>query len=198
MPNFFKFAILLLALAVSGCAVKRFISTVTEEPKVPIKVLDVYWNPVPPGVFKITKYARGYQPVIATGDRMEGEKSTREIYGVFQKGFQTQFRQAALAKGIPEVSVVMVSQAHLPSPIAGRHQLFVNVASLEFGCNGPTCVPSVKLEGMLRNPTSSASAWTFNTIVAPQTAYTKIDAAIFEAFATALLSDLESKGLLSR
>jgi hypothetical protein len=165
---------------------------------VPIKVLDVYWNPVVPSSFRITKSARGYQPVITSEDRKVAEGAIRELYGVFQTGFQTQFKNSAMARGISEVALVNVRQVQLPNPTPGRHQLFVDVTELSVGCNDQLCFPLFKLNGLLRNPGSSGSAMTFETSVGKQSAFSKVDAAVFEAFTQAVLDDWKAKGLLQK
>jgi hypothetical protein len=189
--------LLALALAVTGCAVKSFNSKLIENSQVPIKVLDVYWNPEIPKTFRITKSAQGYQPVINAADRLAGENAIREMHAVFQRGFQTQFKQAALAKGISEVSLVMVPQAQLPNPTPGRHQLFVGITNLGVFCTAG-CTANFDLNGMLRSPGSSAATWTFDTQVGQPTVYAKIDAAIFEAFTSTVLSDWDAKKLLAK
>jgi hypothetical protein len=191
-----KIACIFLCVVLASCAVKRFNSTTTNEPIVPIKVLDVYWNPVVPATYRITKSARGYQPTINDVDRMRAAATLRELYAVFQTGFQTQFKSGAQSNGITEVAVVGVPQTKLPNPSPGRHQLFVDVKELSVSCGEGSCTPIFTLTGMLRNPGSSATSLTFESLVGQHMAGSKIDASVVEAFTQAVMDDWRTKGLV--
>ena len=189
---------LVATMALTACAVKSFKSTAMETAQTPIRILDVYWSPKLPANYKLTKSAQGYQPVITEADRKVAAESLTALSQTFDRGFRTLFSERMKVSGVKTVEVISVPQQRLPNPVEGRYQLFVDVNDMAVGCTGLGCVATFDIKGMLRAPESSAPALTFTTKVGQPIVGAKIDDALFNAFASALADDLDSKGFLKR
>lgn len=185
-------------IALTGCAVKSFKSTLLETAQVPIRTLDVYWNPKLPEKYQISKSAQGYQPVINANDRKVATDSLGALSRIFDQGFRTSFSEKMKIMGVKTVEVIAVQQQRLPNPAEGRYQLFIDVSEMSVGCSGSGCVAIFDIKGILRAPASSAAAITFTTKVGQPIVGAKIDEKLFNSFASTLIDDLNIKGFLKK